>query len=292
MPVFNDIRFIDEAIQSILKQSYTQFELILADDFSADGSAEICKQYAAADGRIKYIRHERNMGISRNMEYVLNEAQGRYFMWAADDDMWDSDFLKILKLNLDNDPEAISCFCAYAQIDEDDQYIESRTSIVEDYSMPKKSERITKLVKEFGDGFGYSLFRRDKILGVRFPVWWWINKKCAYDNIFPTLCFYLAKGKYVIVKDQVLWFNRVKKEEHITHTIPFSNNFILGYLAYGLRKFNLVCSSLDSIIRAENSIRTAITVFPRMMFSWFIVPVFFHPLSKYKAYKKGRNAFL
>ena len=93
MPVFNDIDFIKQSVESILNQSYSDFWLVISDDASTDGTGEICKNYALKDNRIKYIRHEKNLGISRNMQFLLSHATTEYFMWAGDDDLYAPDFI-------------------------------------------------------------------------------------------------------------------------------------------------------------------------------------------------------
>ncbi len=111
---------------------------------------------------------------------------------------------------------------------------------------------------------------REKITGVRFPVWWWINKKCAYNNIYPTLCFYLTKGDYV-VHNEVMWYNRIKEEKNVNHKIPYYEHFLRGFLAFTLRKLNLVVVSAGQISRAEpDGFLTAVAVLPRMLYRWFL----------------------
>lgn len=292
MPVYNDVKFIERAIQSILLQSYSNFEFIISDDCSTDGSAEICKSFAAKDSRIIYIKQDKNIGISKNMEFLLSKATGKYFMWAGNDDVWDSNFISVLKNNFDNNPTAVSSFCAYALIDENDQYLAGREFLVEDFCGQTKKQRLTKLIKNRSDGFGYGLFIRENILGVRFPVWWWINKKCAYNNIYPSLCFYLTKGEYVVDTKKALWFKRMKTEKNVNHKIPFSNNFFLCYLAFALRKINLVLFSLYLIIKADKGLLTAIKILPRIVFSWFIVLVFFNVDKKYEMFKTDKTVMI
>src|SRR5690554_7612694 len=82
MPVFNDVDFIEESILSVLNQSFSDFELIISDDGSSDGSADICKQYAEKDSRVRYVRQAKNLGISKNMEWLLNQSKNKYFVWA------------------------------------------------------------------------------------------------------------------------------------------------------------------------------------------------------------------
>jgi len=87
MPVYNGERFITEAIDSILAQTFTDFELIISDNASTDGTEAICNVYAARDSRIRYFRQSKNYGALFNFKFVLNEAQGLYFKWAATDDL-------------------------------------------------------------------------------------------------------------------------------------------------------------------------------------------------------------
>jgi len=86
MPVYNGEKHIREALDSLLAQTYTDFELIISDNASTDATSEICKEYASRDNRIRYIRQPKNQGAPFNFHFVLKESKGKYFMWAAHDD--------------------------------------------------------------------------------------------------------------------------------------------------------------------------------------------------------------
>ena len=105
MPVYNCEAFIREAIDSLLAQTFSEFELIISDNASTDATEAICREYAARDLRIRYIRQEANLGAAGNFKFVLDEAIGEYFMWAAGDDKCESKFLdrllSVLKENKD-----------------------------------------------------------------------------------------------------------------------------------------------------------------------------------------------
>src|SRR6266508_180906 len=89
MPVFNGQRFIRQALDSLLSMDYPNFELIISDNASTDGTAEICQDYAARDRRIRFYRNAKNEGAFGNFARVLALARGNYFMWAAHDDIWE-----------------------------------------------------------------------------------------------------------------------------------------------------------------------------------------------------------
>lgn len=98
MPVYNGEQTIKAALDALLHQSFQEFELIISDNASTDATLAICEDYASRDDRIRYIRQPKNLGLARNFKYVLDEAEGDYFLWAAADDIRSNDFLEV---NLD-----------------------------------------------------------------------------------------------------------------------------------------------------------------------------------------------
>lgn len=111
MPVYNGSEYIRQAIDSLLVQSFTDFELIISDNASTDDTQEICKEYAKKDCRICYIRQLRNLGAFLNFKFVLEKATGEFFMWAAIDDLRSPDCLEFY-LNLIG--QAGGAFSTYA----------------------------------------------------------------------------------------------------------------------------------------------------------------------------------
>lgn len=118
MPVYNGERFIRQALDSLLAQDYENFELIISDNASADGTQEICLEYAARDKRIRYYRNESNLVALANFNRVLGLAQGSYFMWAAHDDVWEPSYISTLSRNLISASEAVLAFSAFNNVNE------------------------------------------------------------------------------------------------------------------------------------------------------------------------------
>ncbi len=87
MPVYNGEAHVREAIESILAQTFTDFELIIGDNCSEDSTPRICREYAEGDKRVRYFRHQSNLGASKNFTFVFDQARGEYFKWAAHDDV-------------------------------------------------------------------------------------------------------------------------------------------------------------------------------------------------------------
>ena len=86
LPVWNGEKYLRLALQSILQQDYADFELIISDNASADGTPEICQEFAAKDKRIRYSRNQTNIGARGNYNRVFELARGEFFKWASHDD--------------------------------------------------------------------------------------------------------------------------------------------------------------------------------------------------------------
>lgn len=92
---YNRKKYLPEAIESVLIQSFPDWELIIVDDGSADETSVIVSEYASQEPRIKYIQNERNLGISRSRNIALNASSGQYVAVLDSDDAWaDNDKLK------------------------------------------------------------------------------------------------------------------------------------------------------------------------------------------------------
>ena len=94
MPSYNHERYISEAIESVLNQTFTDFEFIIIDDASKDKSKEIIKDFEIKDSRIRVIFHDENQGIAKTMNECLKEANGKFTAFFSSDDVWVKDKLK------------------------------------------------------------------------------------------------------------------------------------------------------------------------------------------------------
>ena len=94
VPVFNGEKTLAQMMDSLLSQTFTDFEIIISDNASIDKTADIAKDYASRDPRIRYMPQAENIGAERNFKYVLDEARGQFFMWSASDDTRSPDFLQ------------------------------------------------------------------------------------------------------------------------------------------------------------------------------------------------------
>jgi glycosyltransferase involved in cell wall biosynthesis len=103
IPVFNGEKFIKRRLDSIQNQTYQDFQILISDNGSNDLTQKICKEYQKKNNKIKYYRQQKNLGYVKNFNYLIKNAQSKYFVMAAVDDLWEPTFLeeniKILESN-------------------------------------------------------------------------------------------------------------------------------------------------------------------------------------------------
>jgi glycosyltransferase involved in cell wall biosynthesis len=116
--VYNSERYLAASIESLLGQTYENFELIISDNASTDGTGAVCRRYAKQDSRVRYLRQPRNIGLSPNHNFTLAESRGELFKWAAGDDLYARDLLQRCIEALDANPEVVLAHAWEAAIDE------------------------------------------------------------------------------------------------------------------------------------------------------------------------------
>ena len=94
LPVYNGEKFIRKCLDSILAQTFSNFEIIISDNASTDDTQTICQEYSKKDKRIRYIRQENNIGLLPNFNFVLDQAKNEFFMWIGVDDYMLSTYVK------------------------------------------------------------------------------------------------------------------------------------------------------------------------------------------------------
>lgn len=119
MPSYNTASFIAESIQSVLAQSYKDWELIIVDDCSPDNTDEIVKPYLS-DERIKYLKNEKNSGAAVSRNRALREAKGKWIAFLDSDDLWMPDKLKKQVGFMEKNGYHFS-YTNYAEIDTEDK---------------------------------------------------------------------------------------------------------------------------------------------------------------------------
>ncbi|GAA5114971.1 glycosyltransferase family 2 protein [Haloechinothrix salitolerans] len=160
LPVYNGENYLTEALDDLLGQTYTDFELIISDNASTDATERICRAYADADPRVRYIRQPRNIGAVPNHNFLVGQARGELFKWAAHDDRFGDTLLERCVAALDTEPDAVLCHSHMAVVDADGTLAEKYDYTIATDS-PSAPERFKSLlVTDGGDDF-YGVVRLD-----------------------------------------------------------------------------------------------------------------------------------
>ena len=167
MPVYNGEEFVGQSIQSILDQSFADFELIISDNGSSDNSEEICRAYADGDSRIRYYRNAQNMGAAKNYNRLFELARGEYFRWSNADDLIGQNHHEICLNALLENPGAVLSYGKTALIDE----VGETTALYEDnlhLPQEKASERFVAFFERAGFTTAiYGLMRKEALAKTR-----------------------------------------------------------------------------------------------------------------------------
>ena len=123
MPVYNGERFIGETIESLVGQTFEDFEIIICDNASTDDTERICKNFADKDRRIKYFRNPSNLGAARNYQRAFEMSSGKYFRWANCDDLFAPQSLQKCYEVLERDPSIVLTYPKTRFIDGNGNFI-------------------------------------------------------------------------------------------------------------------------------------------------------------------------
>ena len=126
VPVYNCEKFIGQSVGSLLAQTYGDFELIITDNASTDGTEEICREFVAKDKRVRYFRNERNLGGPGNFRRVLSLCKGELHKWSTADDYWDPTFIEKCVAVLDREPDVVACYSKT-------RFVDASGNVIEDY---------------------------------------------------------------------------------------------------------------------------------------------------------------
>lgn len=161
IPAYNYARYLPEAIESVLSQSYSDFELLIVDNCSTDDTEVLCRKYMEKDERVRYIRNADNIGMFRNYNQSLLHANGTYIKFLNADDKFHPELLK----------DFVKIFDTYANVSLVTSYKEifdARSKIIKQpfHGLLKGEEAIIKALSEEGNWIGEPttvMFKRENL---------------------------------------------------------------------------------------------------------------------------------
>jgi glycosyltransferase involved in cell wall biosynthesis len=146
MPVYNGDNYLAETLESIFAQTLQDFEIVISDNGSTDGTEAICRQYVAKDPRVHYHRSEANRGVSWNFRRAAGLSSGEYFMFLAHDDKLAPEFLEKCVSVLDSHPEVALCYPKAIEIDSQGNHLYKKEQFL-DADSPQPHKRFRQMIR-------------------------------------------------------------------------------------------------------------------------------------------------
>ena len=140
LPVYNGERFLVKTLDSLLTQTFEDLELVISDNASTDRTQEISRDYALDDRRIRYYRNDQNLGAARNYDRVFDLSSGKYFKWAAHDDLCAPVLVERCVEVLDSELSVVVCHSKTSIIDEHGRHQKDYDDLM-DLRSPNPHER-------------------------------------------------------------------------------------------------------------------------------------------------------
>jgi hypothetical protein len=156
LPVYNGERYLRGALDALMAQDFTDFELVISDNASTDGTAAICAEYARRDSRLRLYRNDTNIGSAPNYRRVFELARGEFFKWCSHDDLWHPTLLR-------------RCLDVFASAPQDIVLVYARCELIDEYghAIGVASDRV-----ETTDPRPYRRFARVlRNVSYAYPIW-------------------------------------------------------------------------------------------------------------------------
>ena len=231
IPVYNGETWLAETVESILRQSFTDFRVMISDNASTDRTAAIAARFAESDSRIRYHRNETNVGVFRNFDLTLEMCGSRYFKWCAVGDRIDPSFLEQAVCALDSQPEV--------------SLVYSRTRLIgslahvpdiQEVDLALDSDDVVSRYKEYltrarlNSPF-HGLIRTEALLKTGLNKPFWGSDECLVAAL-------LLQGKFVRLADELL-FRRVERS---TSTVAKSREELEEFYSVELNEMHSFAS--------------------------------------------------
>lgn len=118
LPVYNGERYLNQSLESIVQQSFTDWELIIIDDCSSDSTPDLIEKWECRDPRIRSYRNSSNKKLPGSLNEGFSYACGQYYTWTSDDNIFRSDALEIMVDSLERNPKIDLVYCDIDRINE------------------------------------------------------------------------------------------------------------------------------------------------------------------------------
>lgn len=242
MPTYNRPHSLRRALECMTKQTYSNLEIVISDNCSPNGETDaVVKEFSELDSRIIFYKQKENVGIARNFNAVLEKATGEYFMWAADDDEWEDNFIELCVTELNRlGPDYVAAITEVQYFSDDERFdFFSEGQPFYGFFSLDVMDRMMHMLKYCYGNLSYSLFRRQVLLHTNGTIFDYLEPKSL--NEIPLLLYIAQHGNWV-VSPEIAFYKRTNintyeqaKWEKVGGKLPNSKGLL--YYRYLPRNF-------------------------------------------------------
>jgi glycosyltransferase involved in cell wall biosynthesis len=238
IPTYNRPEGLEKTLISIINQTYTNLVIIVSDNCSTNpGVLPVLKKFATLDDRVKFIVQEKNLSLVPNFQYLLDNATGKYFMWAADDDQWESTFIERCVQALEANDDVAIAMTTMDIFDENGNYVPG--GLNRSFLHPNLFGRCFHFIKSKMQNkfFLCGLYRTSLVKNVPFDNSWGGEHLFLYELI--------SKGKFLLIDGPPAFHYfkggtsktnaAIRKAFNIKNRFYFLDAYIFRYLTYQFR---------------------------------------------------------
>ena len=239
IPVYKVEKYLEKCIESVLKQTYTNLQIILVDDGSPDNCGKICDEYAKKDSRIEVI-HKANGGLSDARNVGISKAKGRYIGFVDSDDYIKENMYEIL-LNLIKKYDADVSICNLYDVIDGNEYIRNKENGIREYSRLDILKEVL-LDKNIQSYAWNKLYKKELFDEIKYPI----GKK--YEDIGTTFYVFEKCNKIVVTSEPEYYY--LKRADSLVNNVTEST--ILDYTEIIIQRYLYIKQNIEELRKYNN----------------------------------------
>ena len=239
VPVYKVEKYLEKCIESVLKQTYTNLQIILVDDGSPDNCGKICDEYAKKDSRIEVI-HKANGGLSDARNVGISKAKGRYIGFVDSDDYIKEDMYEIL-LNLIKKYDADVSICNLYDVIDGNECIRNKENGIREYSRLDILKKVL-LDKNIQSYAWNKLYEKELFDEIKYPI----GKK--YEDIGTTFYLFEKCNKIVVTSEPEYYY--LKRADSLVNNVTEST--ILDYTEIIIQRYLYIKQNIKELRKYNN----------------------------------------
>lgn len=239
IPVYKVEKYLEKCIESVLKQTYTNLQIILVDDGSPDNCGKICDEYAKKDPRIEVI-HKVNGGLSDARNVGIAKAKGKYIGFVDSDDYIKEDMYEIL-INLIKEYDADVSICNLYDVIDGKEYIRNNENGIQEYSRLEILKEVL-LDKNIQSYAWNKLYKKELFDEIKYPI----GKK--YEDIGTTFYVFEKCNKIVVTSEPEYYY--LKRSDSLVNNVTEST--VLDYTDIIIQRYLYTQKNIEKLRKYNN----------------------------------------